>query len=319
MAQGRTVRFEDMEWLGGKPATSRQPVAEAADLERVRVQEIRIHAASHFKGRKGFDPAFISGFRVPLPRVIGALKGDEAPLVSGSGHVLHYTHFSSVLSKSRRVPLYTACNIDGRASVKVPRGNKDVWFYDGRIAIEHQVGEDLYEGNILDRGHLVRREDPVWGVSAKLANDDTFHFTNCAPQASAMNQKTWLGLEDYILQNARAHDLKISVFTGPVFRADDTVYRGVRIPKEYWKVVAIRTPERPSVTAYLLSQAKLLADLEFVFGKYKTYQVAIKEVETLTGLDFGGLSQYDGFSNSAVRESARWPRAELKDWKAIRI
>jgi endonuclease G len=318
MAPGPIVRLEDMQWLGGRPAAT--PPAPAPELERARGAAARTHAPAHFKGRKGFSATFIPGLRVPLPRNVGRHKGDEAP-VAGGGHVLRYTHFSTVVAKSRRIPLYTACNIDGKAAVKIKRTGKDAWFHDGRLDLEHQIGESLYEDNILDRGHLVRREDPVWGAAAmaRLANDDTFHFTNCAPQAGAMNQRTWLGLEDYILGNARVHDMKLSVFTGPVFRDDDTPYRGVRIPREFWKVVVIRTPARPSATAYMVSQAKELQDLEFAFGRYKTYQVAIKEVERLTGLDFGTLARYDGFSNAGPLESVRLPRVELGSWKDIRI
>ena len=316
MATRRIVRFEDMQWLGGRPA---RPQPRSAPAAPVLVRETRVHTAEYFKGRKGFDTKFISGLPIALPAVVGRFKGDEAPLASGHGFVLQYLHFSSVVSKSRRVPLFTACNIDGKSQVKVTRQDKDIWFYDGRIALEHQIGEELYTNNILDRGHLVRREDPVWGSNAQLANNDTFHFTNCAPQAAAMNQRIWLGLEAYILQNARVYDLKVSVFTGPVLRDDDRVYRGVGIPRQYWKVVAIRTPERPSATAYLMSQEKLLEELEFIFGQYKTYQVAIKEVEAMTGLDFGALSQYDGFSNRGVRADGRWERTEIRDWKSIRI
>jgi endonuclease G len=115
--------------------------------------------------------------------------------------------------------------------------------------------------------------------------DDTFHFTNCSPQHSGMNQKTWLGLEDYILANARVHNLRICVFTGPVLRPDDMDYRGLKLPKEYWKVVAFRTDDRPSATAYMVSQGKLIEDLEFVFGRYKTTRWRSPR-SALAGLDF---------------------------------
>jgi len=318
MSSRPIVTIDDMEWLAGRPPRPAVTTDDARTVHEVAVRQTRVHAASWFRGRKGYDPKFIAGLRVPLPTVGGAMKGDESPLLDRSGHVLAYAHFSSVLSKSRRLPFFTAVNIDGKATVKVKRGD-DTWFLDGRIALEHQAGEELYEDNILDRGHLVRREDPNWGEAARLANDDTFHFTNCAPQAGAFNQRTWLGLEDYILRNADVFDLRVNVFTGPVFRKDDRLYRKVRIPREFWKVVAIRTPERPSATAYLLSQSNQLGNLEFAFGRYKTFQVAIREVESLTGLSFGELSRYDGFSNTKALLAARTPRVELNDWKQIRI
>ena len=310
------VRLADMHSLGelaGAVSGVRPGEGALESLERQ-----RLHDEAFFHDRQAFDEAFLDAFPVPMPRCVGRTAGDEAPLKLGSGHVLRYSHFSVVMSMSRRIALYTACNIDGRASKKIKR-DADAWYYDDRIDRAHQAGNELYRDNELDRGHLVRREDPVWGPQAALANDDTFHFTNCSPQHSGMNQKTWLGLEDYLLQNARVHSLRISVFTGPVLRDDDMVYRGVKIPKEYWKVVAFRTDDRPSATAYMVSQGKLIEDLEFVFGRYKTYQVAVAEVQELAGLDFGDLSRFDGFSNENALEANRWRREELRSWEAIRI
>jgi endonuclease G len=307
------VRLADMRSLR-EIAESVRVRPGAGTLESVERQ--RLHDDAYFRDRGGFDEAFLDAFPVPLPGA-GRTTGDEAPLTSNDGHVLRYSNFAVVMSASRRIALYTAVNIDGQASQKIKR-DKDAWFYDDRIDRAHQVGEELYRDNELDRGHLVRREDPVWGPLAALANDDTFHFTNCSPQHSGMNQKTWLGLEDYILQNARVHALRICVFTGPVLRSDDMVYRGIKIPKEYWKVVAFRTDDRPSATAYLVSQGKLIEDLEFAFGRYKTYQVAVAEVQELSGLDFGDLARFDGFSNETVTEG-RWHRQELDSWEAIRI
>ncbi len=130
---------------------------------------------------------------------------------------------------------------------------------------------------------------------AAEANEDTFHFTNCAPQHKQLNQKTWLHLEEYILQNADLHNLKVTVFTGPVFRVDDMVYRGeFQIPAEFWKVVSIvKANGQLSATAYLQTQKNLIVDLEFAFGAYRTYQVAVARIERLTELDFGNLRHHD--------------------------
>ena len=208
--------------------------------------------------------------------------------------MLEYVHFSAVMSRSRRMAYYTAVNIDGNKLKEIKR-DRDVWYFDPRIPREHQAGPDLYERNELDRGHLVRRLDPVWGRPAATANEDTFHFTNAAPQHKHLNRRTWNGLEDYILNNSETHNLKVSVFTGPVFRADDLTYRGVyQIPAEFWKVVVMVKKNRAlSATAYLQTQKNLLDDLEFAFGAYRTYQVPVSRIEAITGLDFGRLHEHD--------------------------
>ncbi len=258
-----------------------------------------------FRRVKGYERDFL-GPAVDLPSLSPGQLADVAPRLDGRGHVLEYVHFSAVMCRSRRLAYFTAVNIDGRKIKPITR-DEDVWYFDPRIAREHQAGPDLYERNDLDRGHLVRRMDPVWGRSAATANEDTFHFTNCAPQHMHLNRRTWLSLEDYILKNAENHDLKVSVFTGPVFRADDMSYRGTyQLPAEFWKVVVMRKADRKlSATAYLQTQKNLLEDLEFAYGAYRTYQVPVARIEAITGLDFGRLRDHDPLADQESTSPAR--------------
>jgi endonuclease G, mitochondrial len=246
-----------------------------------------------FSRIRGYVPTFLD-VRVDLPQLSPTQLADVARRVDGRGHMLEYVNFSVVMSRSRRTAYFTAVNIDGKKKKTIKRG-RDVWYFDPRLEREHQPGPDLYERNDLDRGHLVRREDPVWGRSAATANEDTFHFTNCAPQHKHLNRLSWLRLEDYILKNAVANDLKVSVFTGPVLRADDMAYRQVyQIPAEFWKVVVMVKPgKKLSATAYLQTQKNLIEDLEFAYGAYRTYQVPVARIEAITGLDFGPLRNHD--------------------------
>ncbi|MGP4022072.1 DNA/RNA non-specific endonuclease [Actinomadura sp. 3N407] len=246
-----------------------------------------------YSAREGYDPAFLAR---PLP--MPALSPDLAAVASAE---LRYHHFSVVMHRQRALALFTACNIDGRSSRR-PRREGDRWFLDPRLPAGEQTGEDVYRANDLDRGHLVRRIDPAWGTDAiaKAANDDTFHFTNATPQHHAFNagQTLWLGLEDYVLNNADNHDLAVSVFTGPVLADDDDVYRGVRLPRQFWKIVAMADASGElSATGYLLSQAVLIDDLAgeeaFSYGAYKTFQVPVRRLGELTGLNVDPHVQAD--------------------------
>lgn len=257
---------------------------------------VRTSPASSFTTRQGYRAEHLGAFVVPLPDT-SAIAADVLPVAGNTDARLDYEHFSIVMSKSRRLALFTGVNIDGSASVSVSRGG-DPWAFDGRIPEAAQAGDELYANNDFDRGHLVRREDPNWGSTAGVANRDTFHFTNCAPQLSAFNQRTWLSLEDYILRNTRRLGELATVFTGPVFRQNDPVYRGVVIPLAYWKVVAfVHDDGRPSASAYLIDHDVDLTEQTLVFGAFKTYQRSVTAIEGLTDLDFGELHQFDGFSN----------------------
>ena len=136
----------------------------------------------------------------------------------------------------------------------------------------------------------------MWGdpAVAARANTDTFMFTNAAPQASGFNQsrELWLGLEDHVLEHARVHELKLSVFTGPVLNADDPPYRGIRIPLKFWKIAAWNTGEALATTGFVVDQSPLVDVDELPralgapppLGPFRTFQVRIRDIAELAGL-----------------------------------
>jgi endonuclease G len=259
----------------------------------------------------GYDAGFLDR-TVALPTLGSSLRNKTVKTADGSD-LLDYTHFSLVMHKERRMCVYTAVNIDGTSLKNIPRNDK--WSLDTRIPANAQCDNKIYIDNKLDRGHMVRRLDAVWGSDsvARKANDDTFFYTNACPQHRDLNQKTWNDLEEYILGNAGAHRFRVTVFTGPVFGANDTAYRGIRIPQEFWKVVAWMKDDQLRATAYLLSQRSMMTDLEaFDFGKYRTYQLAIAEVQGKTGLTFGDLPDHDVLGSRPQGEGLRSTAKELE-------
>jgi endonuclease G len=235
-----------------------------------------------YSNRGGYEPAFLAQ---PLP-----LPVPGPALAESASAELRYHHFSIVMHRPRALALFTAVNIDGKAARR-PRRESDRWILDPRLPASEQTGEAVYRDNPLDRGHLVRRLDPAWGSEqlAKAANDDTFHFTNATPQHHDFNAGStlWLGLEDYVLENADTADLAVSVVTGPVLAEDDDAYRGVQLPRQFWKIVAmVKRSGELSVTGYLLSQAALLEGIEtaeeFSYGAYRTFQVPVGSGSTRT-------------------------------------
>ncbi|HEX8556637.1 MAG TPA: DNA/RNA non-specific endonuclease [Pyrinomonadaceae bacterium] len=297
-----------------------------------------------YGSRQGYDPDFLGAGkrRVPLPQLSAALKARAAvnsKAAGGDRHVLPYHHYSVVMNRERRLAFFTAVNIDGSVFYNIKR-EPDKWYFDPRIGKDEQTGNEVYANNPLDRGHLVRRLDPAWGESrelAKVANDDTFHFTNCSPQHHDFNagKSLWAGLEDYILKNADALDFKVSVFTGPVFSKDDDAYRGVQLPRQFWKVVVmVKGDGKLSATGYLLSQETLLQGIgeeafvpedkeAFSYGAYKTFQTPVRRIEKLTGLSFGQLRNFDPKnhleSDLEGLEALDLRQATLDDYKDIKF
>lgn len=259
----------------------------------------------------GYDGDFLP-IRLPLPELAAPRALVELP----------YVHFTVLLDPERRLAALTAVNIAGAELVDVPRG--DDWHLDDRIPVEHQAGPDLYARNDLDRGHLVRRRDPVWGADAETAEFDTFAYPNAAPQAARFNQSNdlWLGLEDHVFAYADVTDQRLSVLTCPVFAADDPRYRDVQIPRSFAKVVAWVTAGTLVASAFVLDQSPQLdeVDLESLtadappLGPFRTFQVPVADVAALTGFELGALVAVDVMPES---RGIRPPVAQRSGWREL--
>jgi endonuclease G len=183
---------------------------------------------------------------------------------------------------------------------------------------KYQVTDKLYAGNRLDRGHLARRADLCWGsdAEARQANRESFYFTNITPQLENFNQSTqggiWGKLEDALFAQVDVQDLRVSVFGGPVFYEADRTYRGVQIPREFYKVLAYVESGKLRARAFLLTQD--LDGLEAIdLEQFRVYQVTLGEVESRCEFRFPEvLKRADNFAKHLARLSvAAAPRPYL--------
>ncbi|MFC8383748.1 DNA/RNA non-specific endonuclease [Nocardia sp. NPDC057272] len=254
--------------------------------------------AADYLGRSGFSQTFLGAdAAVTLPVVN---DHDDVLVFDDNGRdgtVLNYEHFSVVMSRTRRMCLYSAVNIDGKQRA---RADRTQWRRDPRIPDHAQISKECYgPAPKFSRGHMTRREDPVWGPEtvAARANNDSMHVTNAVPQMQTFNAGVWLDLENYALQNARRDQMRISVITGPFLHDDDPIKFDVRIPVAFWKVIVFihDTTGALTATGYSLSQGEFLSEQEFVFGQHKTTQRRIEWIEQKAGLSFGDITALDPY------------------------
>lgn len=137
----------------------------------------------------------------------------------------------------------------------------------------------------------------------------------------------WVGLEDYLLDHARTHQQRLSVFTAPILSPEDPPYRGIQIPRRFWKIAAWTTTSDDgqlvlAATGYLLDQSPQLDRIDLTdrrpaqpdepppLGAYLTYQVPIVNLAGLTGLDLGPLPAVDRLPVLAqtMAGAGRWRR-----------
>lgn len=228
----------------------------------------------------------------------GARLRVSLPRIAEGNQLLRYTNFSVIFDLGRRLARMTAVNIDGRSWQHIDRRRPDTWSYDPRVAVDAQVGRNLYDGNRYDFGHLVRRHDACSGRDAALAEQDTFHLTNAAPQDRRLKAGPWNHLENHVLDTIRMIHSRVTVLTGPVHRDDDPVERGISIPQNYFKIAAYVDGDgnlaaagwvqcQPAPKGIAAERAPLLLD------QISMWQVPIARIGELTGLDLSSLLAAD--------------------------
>lgn len=249
---------------------------------------------------RGYDPLFTST-EAPRPWLSDEHYADAVRL--GDSPMIPYTHFSVCMSRERRLARFVAWNIDGSRIKRLSRDGID-FDLDPRVPADCQWDNDLYSHNALDRGHIARRADLVWGplAEAQRANVDSFFFTNIAPQHESFNRSNlsgiWGQLENAVFADVDVENLRVSVMGGPIFRDTDPVYRGARIPRDFWKLLAFSDNADGTfkTAAYILTQRDLLTDLEALdLDPFRVYQVSLDRLAQETALGFRGLDQFDTF------------------------
>lgn len=268
----------------------------------------------------GYNSNFL-GVRVDLPKLSTTKLSDAFKL--NKSELIHHTHFTLTMSKSRRFAIYVAWNIDGGRLKKLSRSSEK-FVLDPLVPAEFQVGDSLYSNNRLDRGHIARRADLIWGgdAEAKKANSDSFFFTNITPQMDNFNQSglggIWGKIEDAVFEEVDVDNLKVSVFGGPIFRSDDRVFRNVKIPREFYKVLAYVENGKLESRAFLLAQS--LDQLEVLdLDQFRVFQVSLTEVESRCGFKFpANLRAGDSFAEVIERLPESVERPWLESLKDIR-
>jgi len=306
---------------GGGDATTvrRAPAASGGTFLPGMDQESRVE---DYVDRDGYQTRFLGNGTLSVPMPDASDHPDLLTFeVDGQEDtVLRYEHFSVVMGRSRKMCLFSAANIDGKNTKKKKRGG---WRMDPRVKGQQlDKQHDVYgDAPRFARGHMTRRGDPVWGSDddAQRGNLDSMHMTNVVPQMQPFNAGIWLALEDYALDNAREDDMRISVFTGPIFRSNDPPRFGVKIPVEFWKVIAFIHDEtgRLCATGYKLSQKNFLREEEFVFGAHETTQTSIGWIQEQTGLDFGRLVDADPFADTDEAVAVEAPLTALEQIRFV--
>src|SRR5690606_37688587 len=109
--------------------------------------------------------------------------------------------------------------------------------------------------------------------------------------------------------------------TGPVLAVDDPAYRGIRVPRRFYKIAAWAGRDDGTLHAagFVLDQGPALDDIDVglrpdappPLGPFLTYQVPIPDIARLTGLELATLVPADRYAPPAAAPAPeRWTLLE---------
>lgn len=245
-----------------------------------------------------YDQDFLGGDSIPLPDLSARL----ATQAHDQGNPIDHTRFSIIFHATRALAICTAHNIDGAtllAEGVIPR--------DDRFRLDREVDRDLqldndrgYRNNPWDRGHLVRRRSLHWGdqQEAETADNESYFWTNIAPQHERLHDTAWGPIEDWMLNIADAADQRAAVFTGPIMTEDDPFHQNgdneipFQVPAGFWKLIVITHQGERTIAAFLVWQRDFDSPHPVSFSPFLE-QVRLTTVEFLTGLSFPQMRHLD--------------------------
>jgi endonuclease G len=127
-----------------------------------------------------------------------------------------------------------------------------------------------------DKGHLAPAAD-FKNSQTKMA--ETFQFANAVPQVPNSNRHTWKQLEDSTREVAYRRG-EIYIISGPIFTANPRtkLRNSVSIPNAVFKILV--DPKTRTMTGFVVP------NVTTVSKEFRVYQIKVREIEKLTGLDF---------------------------------
>ncbi len=234
--------------------------------------------------------------------------------------VNHYTdeywgrqrNYSIYWDVHRQIPIWVAYPLNREL---VGRGSRSgAWQYDKFMATRKQPNlRRTYQAGSVEgyiRGHLCPSSDRM----RPGMNEQTFYYTNMAPQDPYLNGGLWAWLEEHVQQLAlSAQDAW--VITGCIDSdasnwVTDVAGRPIAVPEGFFKAVLLRFLDDAGGGERYEARAWVVENRSYGFsgfeGKASALEVSVDELEGIIGLDlFPNLVRVVGPREAEMIEAER--------------
>ncbi|GBQ21611.1 endonuclease [Gluconacetobacter sacchari DSM 12717] len=179
------------------------------------------------------------GFDNQLPRLVNSRLAARTTLLCNR-------NYASLVSGLAHEPLWSAERLAEEDIEGAERTGRVTRYFhvDARVPAGDQATLADYRGSGYDKGHL----SPSGDAPDARAQEQTFSLANVVPQAPALNEGIWTGVEMAVREMAE-RDGVVYVVTGPAFRGQKQAIGSddVLVPSSTWKAVYDPVAEKAGV------------------------------------------------------------------------
>lgn len=234
--------------------------------------------------------------------------------------VSHYTdeywgkqrNYSLFWDQNRLIPIWVAYPLNQKLIGKGPRSG--AWQYDKFMATKKQPNlKRTYQMGSVEgyiRGHLCPSNDRL----KTGMNEQTFYFTNMAPQDPYLNGGLWAWLEEHVQQLAISA-CNAWVVTGCIDTdysnwVTDVTGKHIAVPEAFFKAVLLYWPADSNGGERYEAHAWIVENRSYGFSgfeqKASALEVSIDELEATIDLDlFPNLVRLVGAAAAEVVEAGK--------------
>lgn len=186
---------------------------------------------------------------------------------------LVHKHYTTVFSKDCRYPVMVEWwETKAKVGCKTPVIRKDDFRPDPLLPGDTDLAAD-YKGSGFDRGHMTPAASHL--CEGKEAMQQTFYFSNMAPQYHSLNAGDWKTLETMTRSLALQMD-SIHVWAGAL--GEVKKIGKVAVPAMFWKVVHVKKTNEKRAYLFYHTNKKPVGLLP--------HAVRVEDIERLTGFKF---------------------------------
>lgn len=200
-------------------------------------------------------------------------------------------NYSLLWDVERQIPLWVAYPLNRKLVGRGPRSG--AWQYDKFMPSRKQPNlRRTYQAGSVEgyvRGHLCPSSDRM----KPGMNEQTFYFTNMAPQDPYLNGGLWAWLEEYVQQLALEAE-EAWVVTGCIDTVvtnfvTDITGRRIAVPEAFFKTVLLRWPEDAENGVRYEGRAWVVENRSYGFSGFEqkaaALEMSIDELERIIDVD----------------------------------